>query len=143
MKRRDALKVAALAVLSTTTIASAYDEKLIVNKQAMSIKDPANPTELELKHSPEITLGDVDKNGFTLVEVNIGQKGVIHPSVEKHWIYEIDLMADEHKVATVSLEPIVSRGYLSARVDLKTVKTLTAISRCNIHGNYTASIKVS
>jgi hypothetical protein len=47
MERRDALKVAALAVLSTT-VASAYDEKLIVNKQAMSIKDPANPTEASL-----------------------------------------------------------------------------------------------
>jgi len=41
MKRRDALKVAALAALATT-YASAYDSKLIVNKQMVSIKDPAN-----------------------------------------------------------------------------------------------------
>lgn len=51
MKRRDAFKVAALAVLATT-VANAYDEKLIVNKKKMDIKDPANMTELELKHSP-------------------------------------------------------------------------------------------
>jgi superoxide reductase len=142
MERRDALKVAALAVLSTT-VASAYDEKLIVNKQAMGIKDPTNPTELELKHSPEITIGAVDKSGFALVEVNIGQKGVIHPSVENHWIYEITLLGDEQKIATVTLEPKTSRGYLATHVDTKTIKTLTAISRCNLHGYYTSSINVS
>lgn len=142
MERRDALKVAALAAIATT-VASAYDEKLIVNRQAMSIKDPANPTELELKHSPEITIGAVDKNGFALVEVNIGQKGVIHPSIDNHWIYEITLLGDEHKIATVSLEPKISRGYLAARVDTKTIKTLTAVARCNLHGDYTASVKVS
>ena len=142
MERRDALKVAALAALATT-VASAYDEKLIVNKQAMSVKDPANPTEAELKHSPEITVGDVDKNGFALVEVNIGQKGVLHPSVENHWIYEITLFADEQKVATDSLEPKTSRGYLAARVDTKNTKALSAVARCNLHGDYTASIKLA
>lgn len=142
MERRDALKVAALAVL-TTTVANAYDEKLIVNKQAMTVKDPANPTELELKHSPEITVGSPDKNGFSLIEVNVGQKGVLHPSVENHWIYEITLFADEQKVALVSLEPKTSRGYLAARVDTKNVKTLSAIARCNLHGNYTSSLKLS
>ena len=142
MKRRDALKIGALAALATT-VASAYDEKLIVNKQAMSIKDPANPTEAELKHSPEITIGTADKNGFALVEVNIGQKGVLHPSVENHWIYEITLFADGHKAATVSLEPKTSRGYLAARIDTKSVKTLSAVARCNLHGDYTSSIAVA
>lgn len=141
MKRRDAIKVAALAALAVTT-ASAYDEKLIVNKQKMEIKDPANPTEAELKHSPEIKIGAVDAQGFALVEVNIGQKGVIHPSVANHWIYEIELLADGKKIASVSLEPLASRGYLATRVNTKEVKVLSAISRCNLHGDYTASINV-
>lgn len=139
MKRRDALKVAALAALSVTC-ATAYDEKLIVNKQKMAIKDPANPTEAELKHSPEIKVGAVDAQGFALVEVNIGQKGVIHPSVANHWIYEIELYADAAKIATVSLEPTASRGYLATRVNTKEIKVLSAISKCNLHGEYTASI---
>ena len=42
MNRRTALKVAAVAALSTT-LASAYDEKLVVNKMKMKIQDPANP----------------------------------------------------------------------------------------------------
>lgn len=141
MKRRDAIKVAALAALAVTTV-SAYDEKLIVNKQKMEIKDPANPTEAELKHSPEIKIGAADAQGFALVEVNIGQKGVIHPSVANHWIYEIELQADGKKIASVSLEPLASRGYLATRVNTKEIKMLTAISRCNLHGDYTASINV-
>jgi len=141
MKRRDAIKVAALAALAVTTV-SAYDEKLIVNKQKMEIKDPANPTEAELKHSPEIKIGAADVQGFALVEVNIGQKGVIHPSVANHWIYEIELQADGKKIASVSLEPLASRGYLATRVNTKEIKTLSAISRCNLHGDYTASINV-
>lgn len=141
MKRRDALKVAALAALAVTS-AQAYDEKLIVNKQKMQIKDPANPTEAELKHSPEIKIGAADAQGFALVEVNIGQKGVIHPSVANHWIYEIELQADGKKIASVSLEPLASRGYLATRVNTKEVKVLSAISRCNLHGDYTASINV-
>ena len=141
MLRRDAIKIAALAALATT-YASAYDEKLIVNTKKIEIKDPANPTELELKHSPEIKVGAVDGKGYSLVEVNIGQKGVIHPSDEKHWIYAIELFADAKKVASVALEPVISRGYLSARVNLKDVKVLSAISKCNIHGEYSASIKL-
>ena len=141
MLRRDAIKLATLAALATT-YASAYDEKLIVNKKKMEIKDPANMTELELKHSPEITVGAVDAQGFTLVEVNIGQKGVIHPSIDNHWIYEIELFADAKKVASISLEPTTSRGYLAARISTKGIKTLSAISHCNLHGDYTASVSL-
>ena len=139
MQRRDAIKLAALAALATT-YASAYDEKLIVNKKKMEIKDPANMTELELKHSPEIKVGTLDAQGFALVEVNIGQKGVIHPSIDNHWIYEIELLADGKKIASISLEPTASRGYLAARINTKTIKILSAISHCNLHGDYTASI---
>lgn len=142
MKRRDALKVAALAALATT-YASAYDSKLIVNKQMVSIKDPAHPTEAELKHSPEITIGATDAKGYALVEVNIGQKGILHPSEEKHWIYEIELQADGKKIASVALEPVISRGYLASRVNAKEVKMVTAISKCNIHGEYTTTAKLS
>jgi desulfoferrodoxin (superoxide reductase-like protein) len=138
MKRRDAIKVVALAALATT-YASAYDEKLIVNKKDIALKDPANPSDFEYKHLPDITLGDVDAKGFTLVNVSIGQKGIIHPSTDKHWIYEIVLYADDKKVASIDLEPSISRGYLGARVNLTGVKKLTAISKCNLHGNYTAS----
>ncbi len=141
MERRDAIKLAALAALATT-YASAYDEKLLVNKKDMMLKDPAKPTDFEYKHLPDITVGSADTKGYTLVEVSIGQKGIIHPSVDNHWIYEIELYADGKKVASADLEPSTSRGYLAARVNLKDVKELKAVSKCNLHGNYTASIKI-
>ncbi len=141
MNRRTALKVAAVAALSST-MASAYDKKLVVNTMDVKIKDPANPTKGELKHSPEIKLGSKDAKGYTVVEVNIGQAGIIHPSTANHWIYEIELYADGKKVSSVSLEPETSRGYLATRVNLSSVKKLSAISKCNLHGNYTASINV-
>ena len=141
MNRRTAIKVAAVTALSAT-LASAYDKKLVVNTMNVKLRDPLNPTKGEQKHSPEIKIGSKDAKGFTLVEVNIGQAGIIHPSTAKHWIYEIELFADGNKVSSVSLEPETSRGYLAARVNLSSVKTLAATSKCNLHGNYTSSVKV-
>jgi desulfoferrodoxin-like iron-binding protein len=141
MKRRDVIKLVGLAALATT-YASAYEEKLIVNKKDIMVKDPANPTDFEYKHLPEITLGTVDAKGYTLVEVSIGQHGIIHPSEAQHWIYEIELYADGKRVASVDLEPTTSRGYLATRVNTKDVKELSAVSKCNLHGNYTAALKL-
>lgn len=141
MKRRDALK-AILAAGVAASVVNAYDEKLITNKNDMVVKDPENPTEFELKHLPEISIKDADKSGFTLVEVTVGQKDIIHPSVDNHWIYEIELFADDKLVGKATLEPSISRGYLSARVNLKDVKNLKAIARCNLHGNFTATVQI-
>jgi len=141
MNRRTALKTLLLSGLSASVL-NAYDKKLVVNTNNIKIKDSKKPTSGELKHSPLITVGKKDKKGFTLVEVNIGQEGIIHPSSQKHWIYEIELFADDKKVSIVSLEPKISRGYLSCRVDLSNVKTLKAISKCNLHGIYTTTIKI-
>jgi len=141
MDRRTLFKITAATLLGGT-IANAYDKKLIVNTIDMKINDPKNPTKAELKHSPEIKLAGKDAKGFTLVEVTVGQDDIIHPSTANHWIYEIELYADGKKIASASLEPEISRGYLSARVDLSNVKTLSSIAKCNLHGNYTASIDI-
>jgi desulfoferrodoxin (superoxide reductase-like protein) len=141
MNRSTALKLATVTALSAT-IANAYDQSLVVNNRDMKIKDPSNPTKGELKHSPKIKLGSKDAKGFTLVEVNIGQQNIIHPSTTTHWIYEIELFANGKKVSSVALEPATSRGYLAVRVNLSNIKTLSAVSKCNLHGNYTSSIEV-
>ncbi|MGG7048838.1 MULTISPECIES: desulfoferrodoxin family protein [unclassified Campylobacter] len=139
MKRRDALKAIVVAGVAVGSV-SAYDEKLITNKNDITPKDPQNLTEFEAKHLPDIMVKDADAKGFTLVEVTVGQKEIIHPSEAKHWIYEIELFADDKLVGKASLEPEISRGFLSARVNLKDVKTLKAIARCNLHGNFTHTI---
>ena len=138
MTRREMMKIAAVTALASTA-ASAYDEKLIANKEKMTPKDPKNMTKGELKHTPEITVGSKDTAGYTLVEVSVGQGGIIHPSTDNHWIYEVSLFTDGNLVDTVSLEPSISRGYLGTRVKLDGVKTLKAVAKCNLHGDWESS----
>ena len=139
--RRAFLKAACITA-AATTVASAYDKKLVVNTMDMKIQDPKNPTKGELKHSPDIKIGEKDAKGFSLVEVEVGQEGIIHPSTANHWIYQVELYADGKKIAVADLEPEISRGYLSSRVNLVNVKELNAIAKCNLHGNYTSSLSV-
>jgi desulfoferrodoxin (superoxide reductase-like protein) len=141
MNRREALKIAALSTLAVTA-ASAYDSKLVVNKEKMSIKDPKNPTKAELKHTPEMTLHGKDAAGYTLVAVSVGQDDIIHPSTDTHWIYEIELYANGKKVDSVSLEPVISRGYLGTRIKLDDVNELRAVAKCTLHGDWENTIKV-
>ena len=142
MTRREMMKIAAITALASTA-ASAYDEKLIVNKEKMTPKELKNMTKGELKHTPKITVGSKDTAGYTLVEVNVGQGGIIHPSTDNHWIYEVSLFADEKLIDTVSLEPSISRGYLGTRVKLDGVKTLKAVAKCNLHGEWTSTKELS
>lgn len=137
MKRRQALKTLAYASTIIASAAAAYDEKLITNTKDIAVKDMNNLTDFEAKHLPLITVKDKDKAGYTLVEVTVGHKDIIHPSTDNHWIYAIELFADDKPVANVKLEPSISRGFLGARVKLDNVKTLKAIARCNLHGNFT------
>ena len=141
MHRRAVLKTTLLAAMASTYVL-AYDQKLIVNKMKMKVANPHQPTKAELKHLPQITLGSKDATGYTLVEVTVGQQGIIHPSTPDHWIYEIDLYADGKPVDKVMLEPVISRGYLGSRVKLDGIKTLSAIAKCNLHGDWESSISL-
>ena len=137
MTRREMIKIAATAALVTTTV-SAYDEKLLVNKEKMTPKDPKKMTKGEQKHTPEIKIGEKDSAGYTLVEVSVGQGDIIHPSTDDHWIYEITLFANGKKIDTVALESSISRGYLGTRVKLDGVKELLAVAKCNLHGEWSS-----
>lgn len=139
MNRRDALKAIAISGVAVS-IASAYDEKLIVNKEYIKLSDPNNPSDFEYKHLPLISIKDKDAKGYTLVEITVGQKDIIHPSEAEHWIYKIDLYADDKFIGYADLEPVISRGYFSARVKLDGVKQLKSTAFCNLHGNFTAVV---
>ena len=134
MKRRTALKTSLLALLATPLLA--YNESKIVNKLKMKKKDPKNPTKGELKHTPAIRLGAIDKKGYILVEVTVGEEGIIHPSTPDHWIYKIELYANGAKVSHIDLEPLISTGYLITKVKKEGLKELKAISSCNLHGDW-------
>jgi len=142
MKRRDALKTAGLMMATLALSAHAAEESLIVNRLEMKPQDAAKPTDFELKHLPQITLKEKDASGYTLVEITVGQDGIIHPSTADHWIDFIALYADDKLVGKNTLEPVISRGASSFAVKLDGIKTLTAKAGCNLHGIWTSTLKV-
>jgi len=134
MKRRTALKASLFALLATPIFA--YDTTKVVNKRKMNKKDPKHPTKGELKHTPAISIGEVDKKGYLLIEVTVGEEGIIHPSTKDHWIYKIELYANGTKVSEVALEPTISSGYLVTKVKKEGLHTLKAVASCNLHGTW-------
>ncbi|WP_457561107.1 desulfoferrodoxin family protein [Caminibacter sp.] len=95
---------------------------LIQNRTKMKMKNPKNPTKGELKHTPKIVIGPTNKNGYTLVEIIVGQQNIIHPSKKTHWIDFIELYADGKLVARTLFEPGMAMGYVAYKVILKSVK---------------------
>jgi len=147
MKRREALKklgVLGLIASSVTPVMASTNEKFcnvykkyrpeIKNRMFMHIKDPYHPTKGELKHTPDIKIGPKNEKGYTLVEITLGQKGIIHPSTKNHWIDFIELYVDGEKVDTVVFEPGKAMGYAAFNVKLDGAKKVKAIAGCNIHG---------
>ena len=151
MDRREALKLTALGLIAgATTLSASENEKeySVYEKYREGIKNrnhykkSANPTKGELKHTPEIRIGPKDSLGYNLVEITIGQEGIIHPTSETHWIDFIELNADGKLVARTLFEPGKSMGYAAYKVKLDGVKTLTAVAGCNIHGIWEETIKI-
>ncbi len=152
MDRRKALKLGVLGLAAaavTPAIASEKNEacnpygkyrEKIYNRNKFHISK--NPTKGELKHTPEIKVGQKDAKGYTPVEITIGQKGIIHPSSEDHWIDFIGLRADGKLVERVLFEPGKAMGCAAFKVKLDGVKTLTAVEGCNKHGiwDYTITL---
>lgn len=140
MKRRDVLKVAGLAVATMAIGAQATEVNQTMNRIEMKPQDAAKPNDSELKHLPLITIKDKDASGYTMVEINIGQAGIIHPSTPDHWIDFIALYADDKLVGKNILEADISRGATSFAVKLDNVKTLTSKAGCNLHGIWTTTV---
>ena len=140
MNRRKALQtLSASAIILATTNAnanskSAENKKSSFNRIKMSPKDVKNLTKGEKKHTPQIAIKDKDSKGFTLIEINVGSNGVIHPSTKSHWIDFIELYADNRLVGRTELEGEISRGFSSFSVNLKNIKSLKAVAGCNLHG---------
>lgn len=150
MERRKALKTAAVAALALGGTALLADNhggkdhgiasKEGMNRVKMTPADPKNPTNYELKHMPEIKLGKTDGKGFTSVKITVGKNGIIHPSTADHWIDYIELWADNKLVGKNELQPVISRGYTTFKINTAGVKKLTAVAGCNLHGIWEDSI---
>jgi superoxide reductase len=117
-------------------------DSLIINRQIMEIVNHDQPTDFELKHSPEITLGEKGPKGFTQVNISVGQSGIIHPVEDEHWIDFISLYADGVKVGYIEYEAGISRGYASFYVALENVSELSAEAGCNLHGIWKSTLSL-
>ena len=142
MNRRKALRLAGLAALMTAVSAQAKMAVEHMNRMVMKAKDPKNMEKGELKHTPQITIKEKDTKGYTLVEITVGQGGIVHPSTPDHWIDFISLHADDKLIGKNTLEPEVSRGATSFAVKLDNVKTLKATAGCNLHGIWSSTVTV-
>jgi len=146
MNRRDAIKLSTVVALGAAISAEACPSSCMVdetkNRTIMSMKDHKNPTKGELKHTPQITLGKKDANGYTQVDITVGQGGVIHPSTKEHWIDFIKLHADGKMIGISELAAEISRGATSFSLKLNDVKELTATSGCSLHGVWSSTLKV-
>lgn len=142
MNRRKAMKLAGLAAVTMAVGAQAKMEEKYMNRLEMKPKNPAKPDKGELKHSPQITLKEKDAKGYTLVEILVGQGGIIHPSTPDHWIDFIELYADGKLVGKTILEPEISRGAAAFALKLDGIKELKAKAGCNLHGIWTSTLKI-
>ena len=109
-------------------------EKLIVNRQKNTFADPNNPTKLELKHTPEITFGETDKNSFIQIFITIGSQGIIHPTEKNHWIDFLKIFVNNKEIQNIEFANGVIRGYNSCFAKLSNGDKIKAITGCNIHG---------
>jgi len=142
MNRREAIKIAGLTAVVAAVGAEAKMNEEHMNRLAMKPKNPKKLDKGELKHTPLITLKGKDAKGYTMVEISIGQGGIIHPSTADHWIDFIQLSADGKLVGKSTLEPEISRGAASFALKLDNVKELEAKSGCNLHGIWTSTLAV-
>ncbi len=96
--------------------------------------DPANLTDLEKKHIPQIKAPDsaaIDE--FFDVTVEVG-KLVEHPNEPGHFIEWIELYSGDTFLIRLSLAGKFADPVLNARVRLTHEHPLKAWAKCNLHG---------
>lgn len=117
-------------------------ELLITNREHKSFADPANPTKAELKHTPEISLGDKDERGYTMVNITVGMQGIIHPSTKEHWVDFIKVYVNDRIVLDSEFANGGIRGFSSFYIILEKGDIIRAEAGCNIHGIYKNTLEV-
>ena len=152
LNRRDFLKAgiattASLGFLGVMTAvkdrAAGYADYGTEESEAkvQKIKDPANLTPAEKKHSPLIQVeGPVKPGEPVKVTVSVGR--AMHPMEAKHHITWIELYAKDQKIARVDLVPEVSRPVVTFMVVLAGPTTLRAVEECNLHGVWEEALEV-
>jgi desulfoferrodoxin-like iron-binding protein len=111
-----------------------FPESLITNKDTMKMKDPAKPTDFELKHTPDIAVAPTDANGISAIKVTVGLKGITHPEVADHWIYFIELRIDGKVIEHRLFANNADAGKAEFKVNIAKAKKIKVWIGCNKHG---------
>jgi superoxide reductase len=149
MKRRDVFKKIGIAGIALSASGLLFPSilksqdfptgKLIINRQKYSFADPQNPTDFELKHTPEITFLEADNSGFTKVRIHVGLNGIVHPTEENHWIDYLKIYNNDKLVVFTEYENGPIRGYAEFFIKLTKGDKLLVEAGCNLHGIWSNS----
>ena len=119
-------------------------DSLIINREVITIKDAANPTDFELKHTPEISFGGIKKDGSVEVFIKVGSNNIVHPNDENHWIDFVKIT-----ITSKNNEEVVEYKYTNnsnskfGPYNIKSLKkgdTIKAEIGCNLHGIWTNTV---
>jgi superoxide reductase len=95
------------------------------------------------KHTPyiEIVPKKFEKGKPFEVRIRVG-KSIRHPMEAGHFIQWIQLYAGENLVGMANLSPVISEPFVSFMVVLNEKTRLSAVMRCNLHGDWKYSVDV-
>ena len=101
------------------------------------LSDKSNPSMLEKKHVPLVSApSKVKKGEWFEVGVKVGFE-VEHPSTPGHFIEEITLIVNGHKVAKLENEQGgLTSPYGFFKIRLDSPSTIQAVAECNLHGKW-------
>ncbi len=135
-----ASKLSALAADGGYLAGSVPDKALFAGINR--IKDPANLTTLEKKHSPVVTVnGPVKANEPFTVEITVGE--VLHPSAADHFIEYVEVYANNRPAGRVEFVPVLNRAKTQLTITLEKSATLVVREYCNLHGLWEARVDVT
>ncbi|MCF6365715.1 MAG: class II SORL domain-containing protein [Bacteroidales bacterium] len=117
-------------------------EELIVNRDTMLIANTDSITEFENKHTPEITFSEIDEKGYAKIYVSVGSNGIVHPSVNEHWIDFITLLINDKEIKRIENENSEGSNKHEFFIPLKENDIITVIIGCNLHGIWKNSVQV-
>jgi len=124
---------------------SPESNSLIINRQHMVVANLAQPTEFELKHTPEIVLGAVQADGTTEININVGSKGIVHPNSKDHWIDFLNITVDgkgTKEVIKTNFANNENNKFGPFYVHLEKGSVINVELGCNLHGIWKNTLTV-
>ncbi len=119
-------------------------DSLIVNREVMTIADANNPTDFELKHTPEISFSEAKADSSVDVTVKIGSNGIVHPNTENHWIDYVKIMVKgENNKEVIQFKYTNNNNSTFGPYNIKKINkgdSITAEIGCNLHGIWSNSV---